>query len=261
MIVKPNVLDRAHLPERLHHREREQAQLVRVLTATDNRNVHESILISGPPGTGKTVCTLTALSEVAAETTTSTVVLQAGIQTTTEALAKIIDNHPEGKNVDADHSEATLAARLEELISTPYIVVFNSVDPGHTREAIELLESIGFISVITLTRSRPRWVSARGDNQDEQVFDHQMRFQPYSQAELIDILEQRAVQAVELSCWSQPILKRIAEKAGGNAMTAIRLFKTALHLATQREHDTVLRRDVTDAAVETLPSSLSESPY
>lgn len=250
MIVKPTVFADNYVPEELSHRDRELAEILRVLSPVVQGQSSRTLLISGPAGAGKSALVRTAFGDKNADTTVPSGVVSVRGQTTAEILRQLLTQHPKAKPGAAVQPQAGLADRLNEIVSTPYTVVLDDAGTKHTQEVLSVLQSINPIGVVVVARDHSVWQSA--DTHDHQLYSADCRVQcrAYTRAELVDILEQRAVRGVELGCWSQPTLERIATRADGNATYAIRLFELAVRVATQRGHDTVRRVDIDDATME-----------
>lgn len=255
MIVKPSVFTDGFIPEALCHRDRELAQVLRMLSAVVQGESSRTLLISGPAGTGKTALVRTVFAGENVGATVPGAVVSVRGQSIPEILRQLLAHHPDTDTEPATQPREALAEQLDEAVTTPYTVVLDDAGTNKTHETLSVLQSVNPIGVIVVARDHSRWLSAHPYEQQESGVDHYVRCQAYTRANLADILEQRAIPGVELRCWSRPTLERIAARAGGNARYAIRLFKWAVRVATQRGHETIQPVDIADATI-----GVDESP-
>ena len=255
MILKPHVFADKYVPEELWHRDRELAQVLRVLSPVVQGQSSRTLLISGPAGSGKTALVQTAFAGKNADAAVPSAVVSVRGQATPEILRQLLSQHPEADSEAGTQSQAALADQLDEVISAPYTVVLDDAGTHHTQEVLAVLQAVGPIGIVVVGRTHDSWLSAHPHEHHEDGIEHHVRCRAYTRSELADILEQRAVRGVELGCWSRPTLERIAARADGNAACAIRLFKMTLRLAAQRDHETVRRVDIADATIEVSEST------
>lgn len=257
MIVKSSVFADTYVPEQLWHRDRELAQVLRVLSPVVQGQSSRTLLISGPAGSGKTALVQTAFAEKNADATVPSAVVSVRGQTTPEILRRLLSQHPEAELGAGTQSQAALADQLNKVISAPYTVVLDDAGTRHTQEILSALRSVTPLGVVVVARNHDAWLSAHPHERQKNGVEHHVQCRAYTRSELADILEQRAVRGVKLGCWSRPILERIAARAGGNATCAIQLFNRTLRIAAQRGHETVRRVDIADATIEVTESTAS----
>lgn len=250
MITDPQIFEDTHLPQRLHHREGEEHQLLRALGRSGFQDQQaEDLLISGPSGVGKTTLAKVGLQTFRRETGSdigSAHVRCLGCAHGT-ILREVISAHPADVDVHRGTPTDDLVPALQEAIDEAFVVVLDEGDDLPETGVLSTLVDVPQLSVIAICHDPEDWL-ARVDAPLWERFRgaNHIQLQRYSVDELAEILEPRYRQGIEDRVPPYRRLEQIADLAAGVARTGIQTLRDAAELAWERGHVEIQPDDVED---------------
>jgi Cdc6-like AAA superfamily ATPase len=247
MLLRPEVFDDDHLPQRLLHREPETKQLLRALDPGPDGSARGHALISGASGVGKTVLTRYCCRRIRRERSIDTAYVRCLGATTGIVLRETVEDLRYGSD-DLAHNTPTedVIDELHSAVRDTAVVILDEADDVDDR-AVELLSDVRGVSIVMICHEPERWYSAA----DPEVRDRlqagtEIILDRYGVSELADILERRAEVGLERGAVRREQLEQIADDVAGVARNGIQSLRAAAELATERGHETIETVDIED---------------
>ncbi len=263
-------LSHGYNPPRLPHREEELNRIRHALETGSG-----PLFIYGKTGVGKTTVSVNAANSVSKSTVPPAYVNCSFYRTASRVLSEVIRQLSSGmpERGISFHDRLSLLETIVADLDGRVTIILDEVQD--LKGGGELLYSLlrlheggrapplGRLVVICREESRPQFLAERSTLS---FFTLRMRFRPYTQDQLLDILRARASEALRPGSFSDDALREIARLTAayqeGNARYALSLLKAAALLA-ESEGSLVLdvdhvRRAEEDAEVAAVDLSILE---
>lgn len=243
MITDARVLQQEFIPKEVQHRDSEVNYLSSILEPITQAESVEPTLLYGPSGVGKTCIAQFLLEELRQS------VVDLNTQyvncwedyTRFKTLYQLLDGVE--KTVDI-HRQSTprdvLLDRLRAYSGGPYVVILDEVDQLQDKELLYDLHRIQPLTLILIA------------NREEDVFspiDERLRsrlrnsnrihFTPYSNDEMLSILQDRAHWGLAENVITETELHEIADYSSGDARVAIGILRKAARTAKHESVDCI----------------------
>jgi cell division control protein 6 len=245
MLLRPDIFEDDHLPQRLLHREPETKQLLRALDPGPDGDERGHAVISGTSGVGKTVLTRYCCRQLCQERSVDTAYVRCLGSTTGTVLRETIDDLRCGPT-DLAHNTPIqdVIDELHGAVRETAVVVLDEADDVDDR-AVELLSDIRGVSIVMICHEPERWYSsAEPEVRDRLQAGTEILLDRYGVSELADILERRADVGLERGAIRREQLEQIADDVAGVARNGIQSLRAAAELASERGHDTIKTEDI-----------------
>ena len=248
IIVDADSLSPEGIPDGLIGRDSELASLKGCLLPMRHGERPLNAWLCGPPGSGKSLLAHAALERVgpAAPPRAGVYVncwqrrsLYNVLQAIIDQL-KILSAEAQDANVKFDRIRQALAGR-------PAVIVLDDIDrtlPVARDDIIYSLLSLPKMGLICIA-DNTRALALLEERVRSRLSSVVIELKPYTTAELVQILADRARRGLMPDAWSLAVLKRIAAATGGDARVAIR---TLLHAAVATEEEGRSQLDVRSMA-------------
>jgi orc1/cdc6 family replication initiation protein len=246
LIRRPEVLTEAFMPSALLGRDRQIEELRMCLAPSLKQRKPINAWLCGSPGTGKTAVARHVLESIAEEHPVRGVYINCWEYRTLYLVSDKIVR--EQRIMFAEKTEAALKLErfARSLGSKPFVIVLDEIDkptPVERNAILYNLSSIGNVGLICICNSRYFLVSL-----DQRILSRlaarQIVFQPYTSQQLVEILKDRAEEALEKDAWSVETLVEIARLSEGDARVAIQTLKNAAELAEARRGAAISPEDI-----------------
>jgi cell division control protein 6 len=268
MIVRREIFDEDHRPQRLLHRESETQLLLEALDPGDDGARRGHAVLSGPSGVGKTVLSKQCCERLRERRGTIDAHVRCLGAEPGTIYRRAIGGFQMGlDDVDQNEAVADVIALLQEVAAdaTPgAVVVLDEADDIKT-EAVETLSSLRGLSVVVICHNPNDWFNRLPpDVRDRFKAGTEIALDRYGGAELGDILERRAEAGLRAGTWNRDQLEFIADHQAGVARDAIQSLRAAAEVAGERGHDTIhesdiergferAKRDIREGNIKSLP--------
>jgi orc1/cdc6 family replication initiation protein len=253
VIRNARVLHDDFLPKEVVHRHDEVNQLSKALEPVIEGDRPQDAFLVGPSGAGKTCIaryTVDKLQEKLLDVESHYVDCWQH-SNRFRVLYKILEGVGTSFDVHRSTPHDEMLARVEAL-ETPYVIILDEVDQLEDADVLRELYAIPQLTVV-LIANREREVVATLDErlQSRLRSSEIIRFDQYSDAELVAILSDRIRWGLAQGAITDAQVERIADAAAGNARDAISILRSA---ARNAEHEGV--GHIRDADVEmAIPSA------
>lgn len=245
MIIEPRVFDDEY-PATIQHREAELDVLTTAVEPILEGERGYDVLLHGPQGVGKTVLTRHVLDHLDREQPTPNVHVHCLGKSTAGILRAILSDLP-GPDPSRTTARSTLESQLRERITDPTVIVLDEGDDLPATDALCVLQNVPKLSWIAICHNHNDWLSRAADATRHAVTSRTLGLDPYSTAELTDILAERRRMGLEGDVISDAQLTEIADEAAGIARRGIFALRAAAELAVERNHTTIEDIDVADS--------------
>ena len=254
MIANAHVLAPEFVPSDLTHRDAELNTLKSALHPVTEGDPVETVILDGPPGTGKT-CTaqfiLERLSEAVFELNTQYVNCWKDhtrfktLYRVLEGIDRALDIHRQSTPTDE------LLDRLHDYNGPPYVVVLDEADQLEDTAVLYDIYRAGGIEMV-LIANRQEELFARLDGRLNSRLQTSVRldFAPYSIDALVAILRDRVRWGLDEDSVTTEQLEWIADAAAGDARVAIGSLRAAARQASQQSIGTISNEHVEEAVPE-----------
>ncbi|MFQ5721660.1 MAG: Cdc6/Cdc18 family protein, partial [Candidatus Aminicenantales bacterium] len=229
----PDILNEHYIPPNIPGREAQITELQECLSPALKRKKPIHSWLFGKPGTGKTLIATYILNKIKREANVLGVYINCWeYNSYYSVLDKIVR---ELRILGAEKlNSAFKMERLTKFIgSMPFVIVLDEIDQPNPKEREAILynlSAVGSTGLVCICNSRYILMTM-----DERIKSRlslkQIEFLPYSDQDLIFILEQRANFALHPDSWNRKILRKIAEIAEGDARIAIQTLKNSAYNA------------------------------
>jgi len=258
MITDARALKSEYVPRDLYHRDGQIDHLSSLLDPTGVGWV-EDVCIVGPSGTGKTTIAKYVLSRLEREVLD----LRWGYvncmsdSTTAAALHQLVRDLGLGADLSREGEPTSKAFQRLRECDDQLVAVLDEVAVLKDRPLVGLYEVPG-VSVVCLTTGEEEWLASLGESARSRLGSAAtVRLEKYSHAELVDILDARAVHGLVSSRVADGAIDHIADLAAGDAREAITLLRRAAMHVEETDLDE-LTVAVVDAVVEDAEEALRQ---
>jgi len=233
VITDPEVLHEAHVPRSVLGRETLLREAERVLGVCARRHKPVHCWVHGEPGTGKTAAARWLVRKLRMEQGVAGLYVNCWEYPSYFAVLDRIVR--ELRILGAER--LTVSFKLERLKrhlgSDPLVIVLDEIDRPPPRERNSILynlSQIGNVGLVCLSNSEHVFFGLE-ERVRSRLNPVRITFRPYTDADLFEILKQRAFDALNLDAWYEDDLMRIAQLSGGDARLAIQTLRNAAMLA------------------------------
>lgn len=252
MFARHDVFDEGWVPKDFHSRDGELQALADALEGLPRGwRAPQPVLLSGPPGAGKTASARYVLEDLESETAVRTALVDAWThhkpyQTTAALLDEL--GKPPVVQPQTPHSE--LRDRIRSAIpDSGVVVVLDEADQLDYPQLLEELDAIDGVAVVAIVNDEASFrdrLDREGAGVDWQT---SIPFGPYAERELVDILQPRASRGLKIGYRRTGALDAVAARASGNARVAIQGLRAAAEHAHHANRSEIREVDV-EAGVE-----------
>jgi len=231
ILLNPEVLSTACLPERLLHREKDKSEL------TNGLKNFVNTFICGPCGSGKT--TLVKYAILSLNKKISVAYIDCSIyQTTYSVLKEIL---PRSEFVLYRSNYELIKELLKYAKDKRFAVCFDNFEKLKDKDLIARLMSLNLC--VILISDEEENLSLLGENVRSNI-PSILRLQPYTTEQSFDILKDRADRALAKGSCTDAAMKKIAEKINGNISLGINALKVSALKAESRSRGAIEEADI-----------------
>jgi orc1/cdc6 family replication initiation protein len=252
MIRDARVLRTDFVPREVEHRDHEVNYLSEVLRPLTDGDPADTVLVTGPTGTGKTCVTQFVGERLREET------LDVEFQyvncwrhyTFFRCAYAVLDGMNETMDV---HRQSTpgdeLLARLEEYDGPPRVLVLDEVDQLEDLSLLYDLHELPRFAPVLIANREAELFGQIDDRLTSRLRgSERIRFEKYALDQLVAILEARARRGLTEDAVGTAELERIADAAAGDARVGISILRSAARKA-DRDGDERITAETVEAAI------------
>jgi len=249
MITDARVLQAEFVPKDVRHRDGEINHLTSTLNPITNGETAEPALLYGPSGSGKTCIAqyaIDSLHEAVIELNTKYVNCwedhsrYTALYRILEGLDKTFDIHRQSTPTDV------LLERLRDYDGPPFVVVLDEVDQLQEKDLLYELYRIPGLSLVLIVNDDEEFFATLSNRVTSRLqTSARIRFTPYSQDELVSILDDRVRWGLHQNVVTDAQCEQIAGAAGGDARVALGILRVAAKRANRGDFD-----KITDLVIE-----------
>jgi Cdc6-like AAA superfamily ATPase len=251
MIRDARTLQPEFVPSEVRHRDGEVDALEAALEPITRGEPAEIPFLYGPSGTGKTCIAkhmVTSLRESVVDINHQYVNCWRA-HAPFRALYRILDGIDRAVDI---HRQSTphdeLLDRLEQYDGPPYIVILDEVDQLEDKHPLyDLYHNSQITMVLIATQQEDLFADLDSRIASRLHGAETIRFRPYSDDQLVTILEDRVQWGLEDGAITNSRLERVADAAAGDARIAISILRDAARRARQSKADTITDDILTEA--------------
>lgn len=245
LFINADALSEHHIARVLRGRD-EQLRYLRSCAAPAFRGAKPlHALLTGSPGTGKTLTALTVAKELNAKglLTAYANCMKHG------TLYAVLEEITNALHILRSERIST-AFKLEQvakfLKGRPFIVILDEVDKVAPKERAHMLYNLANLGKLGLVciASNPQFLEALQENVRSRLACTVIEFPLYTTDELITIINGRAGEGLTSSACPDDAALALARVAAGDARTAIQALRRAAVNAGERAGDTIEARDM-----------------
>jgi len=243
MLCDARYLTEEFVPREVVHREGEVDHLAGVLGPLQHGGHADTVLITGPTGTGKTCIAQYTVDQLCEERSDleSVYVNCWEDHSRFQVLFRILDGVERTVNIYRRSTPRdVLLERLRDHDGPSCVVVLDEVDQIEDRGLLyELTRLQGFPLVLIANRQDELLAGVDERLASRLRGGEHIRFDRYSTAEIVDILRERADRALTSGSIGRSHLEEIANVSGGDARVAITTLRTAARKAQRSRMDRI----------------------
>ncbi len=247
IIEDARVLTADYLPNKMVHREGERQEIARNLRPVLQDEPPVDMLIHGRPGTGKTAMSKYVVKQLKKQTFVQTPYVNCFSQKSRFEIFYELLNRKATVPRDGTSTEKVISRFEEKVRENPTIITVDEVDQIRDDDALFELSRFRDAGLIMIAND-PN-VFANFDERVSSRFSgiHKIRFKPYDQDQLVDILKLRREHGLRDGSISTEQLRRIAASAGGDARVAINSLRLAAQTAENQDMDSITEETVEES--------------
>jgi cell division control protein 6 len=248
LIQNPDVFEESYVPAKLPHRARHIKKLFFCYSPALERKRPIHVWIHGKPGSGKTTTVKYFLTLVRKKHSIEGSYINCW---ECRSLYSILDKLIlklrilRAEKPDGRFKMERLKRHLGEKL---FIVILDEIDQPSPKERNAILYNLcglNNLGLICISYSRQSYYEL--DNRvRSRLSPHMIEFEPYSEDELISILNERAVDALSPSSWNLKDLSSIASLSKGDIRVAIQTLKNAAYWAQEECSNTLVYSHIKD---------------
>jgi cell division control protein 6 len=229
IVLDHEILSETYVPPVIRAGEQHISEIRRCLSPALMGQKPMTVWLHGSPGTGKTTAATHVLCELREKAGVPGLCVNCWKHNSFYSVLEHILNRMRRGFGDARDTSVRLA-QFEKLVNDrPFIIVLDEVDLMPVREkndAIYNLYSTGKTGLVLISESRHSILTLE-ERITSRLNPRLVSFEPYSSAELLDILSDRAARALHPGSCDPGLMELIARKAQGDARIAIHTLRNA----------------------------------
>jgi orc1/cdc6 family replication initiation protein len=262
MLTNERVFEEEFVPAEVVHRHDEVTAVSEALAPIERGGPTEVTFLFGPTGAGKTcVARYTAGQLTECHPNVEVVYVNCWQEYTRfRVLYRLLEGLGETHGVHrGSTAKDELFARLRETVEDPYVVILDEADQLADDEVLYDLYRVPEVSLVPITNAERDLFDTLDDRVRSRLGPgRRVRFDRYTTDQLTDILARRAEVGLAPDAVDEPALRRIADRAAGDARVAIRTLRAAVARAAEQGCDRVTDA-VVDAAVPRAGRTVEQS--
>lgn len=258
MIADARVLQPEFVPREVRHRSNKVDILTNSLEPVTDGDSGETSMIFGPSGVGKTCISRFVLDRLRENTIDiETQYVNAWedhsrfklLYRILEGVGKTLDIHRQSTPTDE------LLERLREYDDTQYVVIIDEVDQLEDKSLLYELYHVSNLTMVLIGNREEELFTDLDDRLASRLTScSRIRFEPYTQNELISILQDRVRWGLKPDVIKDKHVAMIADAAAGDARKAIGILRQSAKAAHRGPHEEIHEKLITDA----IPEATSE---
>ena len=246
-IVKiPDLLEEAHVPLIVFHREQHTAELENCLKPALSMNKPIHAWLFGQPGTGKTLVSKFILRKLSKDGRLGGIYINCWEHNTYYAVLDELVRKLRILGAEKLNTSFKLE-RFRQFVGTrPFIIILDEIDQPKRMERDSIIYNlcnVGNVGLVIISNSRDMLFSM-----DERIRSRmnakQIEFSGYTIEDLASILRLRAASALSAGTWNDEMLGKIASFAEGDARCAFQTLKNAARWAESENSATIAEKHV-----------------
>jgi cell division control protein 6 len=253
IVLNGDMLLERHMPPTIPAREAQIKELQRCISPALKGQKPMCAWLHGSPGTGKTVVACRTLNELSKRTSIPGIYVNCWKHNSFYSVLEFMVNEMRRGFGDARDTTVKLK-QFERLVKNrPLLIVLDEIDLMPSRERNDMiynLYSIGKVGLICISESRYPILVLEARIKSR-LSPRMISFEPYSQAELAEILRDRASSTLHPDSWSTKILTQIARFSRGDARIAIQTLKNAAVYANSNGDKKIAAKHVKKGFLDT----------
>jgi Cdc6-like AAA superfamily ATPase len=253
MYARYHVFDEGWVPEDLHARNGELQALADALDdLARGSRAPNPVLLSGPPGAGKTASSRYVLDDLEDSTTVHTALVDAWTNHKPyQTYGALLQELGKAGVVQPQTPHSALRDRVRD--ATPdggVVVVLDEADQLDDPQILRDLDAMAGVAVVAIVNDEAGFRDRLDRKSAGVEFRESVPFGPYSEGELVDILQPRASRGLRLGYRRTNALEAVAARANGNARVAIQGLRAAAEHAHESNRSEIRIWDV-EAGIDT----------
>lgn len=266
MIANARVLQADFVPREVQHRDAKVRVLAGALEPITVGDSGETSMLFGPSGVGKTCISRYTVSQLEEETLDIDTQYVNAWEDHSEfkLLYRILEGI--GQTVDI-HRQSTptdeLLERVREVNDGQYVVIIDEVDQLDDTSVLYELYRVPELTMVLIANREEELLNRIGERLRSRLAGStRVKFDPYTNDELVSILEDRVRWGLEPGVIHDEQVDHIAEAAAGDARKALGFLRQAAKTAIQANADEItsehIERAIPEAKTEIRQQSLSK---
>ena len=229
IVVTADTLSERYIPNRLPGREAQIAEVTHCLSPALKKRRPMHLWLHGKPGTGKTGTILHVLEHLRQRAGIRGLLINCWERDTLFEILDEVVFQLRILRAEEHRTSVKLEKLRRHLGDQPFILVldeFDQVRPRDGSAALYNLCSLGNVGLVCISNAEDAFLGLE-ERVRSRLNPRLIHFAPYSRADLVRILADRADGSLAGGAWRKADLERIARMSGGDARVAIRALRDA----------------------------------
>jgi Cdc6-like AAA superfamily ATPase len=246
MLAQAHVFDEGWVPEDLAARDGETTAIAAALSPMTHGHAPNPVLLSGPPGVGKTATSRWVLEDLDHETPARTTLIDCWTNHRPyQVYAELLQGLGRPGVVQPKTPQRTLRDRVRSALPDGgCVVVLDEADQLDDPSLISDFNAMDGVALILILNDAQRFQDRLQRESISLELAETITYTPYSDRELVSILQPRARRGLTPGAYRRQRLEDAAELADGNARVAIQTIKAAADHARNESHAAITPDDV-----------------